>query len=803
MTDVATRYGATEDEWDFFSIVLNLTSEMLPVVSNPFARISPTSTMKLLGKTPSIIKADGTVVGLASWTERITTDGDIKRWKPVIDYGFCLQARHLRPLDVDVKDPALAQRVKAFIKERYTFPIRWRHNSSKFLMAFYVEGEIPKTVLKLDHQAKGGEQIELLGNGQQFVACGAHIDKDGVSRDRYEWDWQGLEDFPTLTIAQYTELCDDLAKEFAVEQTVVAGGLRKAKVSGATVVDDPVASFLLDNDLVLDEGREGALHIDCPWKDGHSSDSGPSQTSYFPKGGRGYQQGHFKCLHASCSARTDGDFLEAFGVNDDLFEPLPPAVIEPGELVRPPVIKNDRDWNAIARQVIETNFSWDGLPGVRYHQQEWLAFDGKCYQRKEAGGVDALVRSYLEKAMTISVKVNKKTKEETKKVVPFLPNRSKVGEVVAALQGITFTPKSNLPFWDDDAKKATNYIALDDGLLNVTTRKLEPHTPKFVSTTALPFAWAKSAGEPQEWNTFLKSLWGDDVESIELLRMIFGYLLMPDTSQQKMFLIKGPPRSGKGTIVRILQALLGERNTVSTSFAQLAATPFGLESLIGKNVAFLPEARNTGGRHVNMQVAVERMLSISGEDDVSVERKGQKAWTGRLSTRFFMVGNELPALGDSSEAFASRFVILETTVSYLGHEDKSLTDRLMRELPQIMRWAVEGYDLLTRNGCFVVPESTKALIEKLADDNNHVRQFVKDACALEASFEVEVAELYSAYRFWCSENGRYAEPRNLFLKSLENASYGIKHVDTKREGRRVFLLKGLRVDNCKFESLGG
>ena len=41
---------------------------------------------------------------------------------------------------------------------------------------------------------------------------------------------------------------------------------------------------------------------------------------------------------------------------------------------------------------------------------------------------------------------------------------------------------------------------------------------------------------------------------MDTLQEIFGYLLTSNTSQQKIFLIIGPPRSGKGTMVRITES---------------------------------------------------------------------------------------------------------------------------------------------------------------------------------------------------------------------------------------------------------
>jgi putative DNA primase/helicase len=44
----------------------------------------------------------------------------------------------------------------------------------------------------------------------------------------------------------------------------------------------------------------------------------------------------------------------------------------------------------------------------------------------------------------------------------------------------------------------------------------------------------------------------DDVEAIETLQEWCGYCLTTDTRQQKIFLVVGPKRSGKGTIARVL-----------------------------------------------------------------------------------------------------------------------------------------------------------------------------------------------------------------------------------------------------------
>jgi putative DNA primase/helicase len=78
-------------------------------------------------------------------------------------------------------------------------------------------------------------------------------------------------------------------------------------------------------------------------------------------------------------------------------------------------------------------------------------------------------------------------------------------------------------------------------------------------------------------------------------------------------------------------------------------------------VAIFPDAR-LSSRPDNASI-VECLLSISGEDDQTVDRKHLPAWTGRLPTRFVLISNELPRLRDASGALASRLIILSLETS--------------------------------------------------------------------------------------------------------------------------------------------
>ena len=272
----------------------------------------------------------------------------------------------------------------------------------------------------------------------------------------------------------------------------------------------------------------------------------------------------------------------------------------------------------------------------------------------------------------------------------------------------------------------------------------------------------------ERWLQFLQTLWRADPASIEALQEWFGHLLTPDTSQQKILLLVGPPRCGKGTIARVLKRLVGELNIVSPTLSSLGG-PFGLQPLIGKTVAIISDARLSG--HTDLATLTERLLSISGEDDPTVDRKHLPSVTSRLPVRFVIISNELPKLRDASGALAGRLIVLRFTESFLGREDTQLSARLMTELPSIVLWAIEGWRRLQQRGHFTQPESAQQLVQALKDLGSPVAEFVRENRELLPSAETVRSELYQRWRQWNEERGeKHLTTDGVFGRDLRSLS---------------------------------
>lgn len=403
-------------------------------------------------------------------------------------------------------------------------------------------------------------------------------------------------------------------------------------------------------------------------------------------------------------------------------------------------------------------------PDLVWRNGDWLDFNGRCYEFVEQDEIDRDLWVFLGSAERLI----------GKKRLPFVVSGpSDVSKVAKALQALSFrAERDEPPCWvAGGGPDAREIVVCENGLLHLPTGELRAHTPDLFTLNALDVPYEPDVGPPYQWHEFLRQLWPDERESIDALQEIFGYLLVPDTSQQKIFLIEGPPRSGKGTIGRVLEKLVGQRNYCSPGLTALGSD-FGGQGLIGKQLAVVSDARR--GKGTNMGQAVELLLRASGEDPVSLNRKNKEFWQGTLVVRFLILCNGVPDFRDDSGALANRFVPLRLTRSFLGREDPGLTDKLLAELPGILAWAIEGWRRLQARGHFVPAPSGAEMVVEMLRQGSPIRSFVDDCCVLDGDAWVPKVDLYGAYRSWCEDNGvRTPDTKDVMCRRLKEA-FGIK-----------------------------
>jgi putative DNA primase/helicase len=461
------------------------------------------------------------------------------------------------------------------------------------------------------------------------------------------------------------------------------------------------------------------------------------------------------------------------------------------ELMADRIVANRAEPRGYAELYLEENRMHDEH-AIVWWAKSWWRYDTHSNRFRPLS--DEALRADLWSVLD-RVDIEKTSKETGEKTLERLIVKSSiVSNVADAFRSVVPILEDDAPRWvkrDYRDPPLTRLVPCKNGILDIQERKLIPRTARLFTTTAVTARWFADPHPCPEWLAFLRSVWGDDEESIRALQEIFGYLLTSDTSHQKLFALIGPPRSGKGTITRVLTALLGEDAVTNPMISSLEGA-HGLAPFVGKTLAILGDAR-IGGKTDQAHI-VEQLLSLSGEDALTINPKGVKAFEMRLRTRVLLVSNEVPGLYDSSGALASRWILLKMSQSFYGREDRGLEARLLAELPGIFQWAVDGWHTLQARGRFSQPAASAEALEEMEAAGTPHRVFVREVCELGADNEVPVQYLYERWAEWCKEGGREPGNKERFGSNLKSAFPGIRKIQKLLvDKKRPYFYSGIGI----------
>ncbi len=335
-----------------------------------------------------------------------------------------------------------------------------------------------------------------------------------------------------------------------------------------------------------------------------------------------------------------------------------------------------------------------------------------------------------------------------------------IGSVRQALAGEVVIPQTTpQPVWlEDSLALERNLIALENGLLDVDALLsggddiLLPRSPCWFSPVCLPYKFDPSATCPR-WRAVLERNLADK-DKIFLLQQFAGYLLLPDTSHQRFFLMLGEGGNGKSVILAVLEAMLGRDNIASVPL-EMFGDRFRLSGTLGKLANLTAEVGELD------RIAEGQLKAFVVGDPMDFEVKFKPAITARPTARLVLVTNNAPAFSDKSDGLWRRAMVLRFTVQIppaeqIARMDKPPWWKEQGELPGILNWALAGLHALRQQGGFVIPDSCQAETEKLRTDANPARRFLCENYAyVGGDTYVTCEETYRSYTDWCKQVGHH------------------------------------------------
>lgn len=302
-----------------------------------------------------------------------------------------------------------------------------------------------------------------------------------------------------------------------------------------------------------------------------------------------------------------------------------------------------------------------------------------------------------------------------------------------------------------------------NGILELSTKTLKPHTPDFVSLVQSPVAFDPSATAPT-WEQCLDA-WMKGPEAAQkqdILQEFAGYLLTSSMAHAKALFLVGDGGNGKSTFADTLGMVIGHEGTSRIDLEDLYSM-FGLKGLIGKRLNIIEEV---GG---NYYQAHKLKKLISGEE-LTINMKYKDQFKFKPQAKFIFAVNTMPRVDDSSTATERRISIVQFNNNFRDYPNTDLrfaNGLLAKELPGILNWMIEGSHKLRKTKKFTITKEQQVSLLEYREENSSVEGFIGECLVFSEGKKCSVRELYSEYKDYCMKDGRKFKGMIAFTKEVK------------------------------------
>ena len=332
-----------------------------------------------------------------------------------------------------------------------------------------------------------------------------------------------------------------------------------------------------------------------------------------------------------------------------------------------------------------------------------------------------------------------------------------VGSVLQATSSMVVLSSDIEPGTWIPTKNQRSYVSMFNGIVDTDALMKEeeecliPNSPQWFSMASLPYDFDPDATCPR-FESILDHNLELDPERIKILQEWAGYLLLPDTGEQRFLINEGEGANGKSVFTAAMTAMLGEEN-VSNVPLEIFGDRFARTDTLGKLL-------NAAGDCGEIDKAAEGYIkSFTSGDRMFFDRKGVAGLNCRPTARLMISCNTRPRFSDRSDGVWRRMLLIPWRIKIIKAQRIKGMDKVewwqkSGELPGIFNWAVRGLHRLRAQKDFTDSQVMDDALADYKSEVNPARQFLVETCSAgEEGSKTYSKELYEGYCKWCRQNG--------------------------------------------------
>ncbi|MDD4082228.1 MAG: phage/plasmid primase, P4 family [Sphaerochaetaceae bacterium] len=330
-------------------------------------------------------------------------------------------------------------------------------------------------------------------------------------------------------------------------------------------------------------------------------------------------------------------------------------------------------------------------------------------------------------------------------------------QVISKIQTDTFIEAKN--FFEN---KHIEYVPVQNGLLNIFTKKITKFDPKKIFFNKLPITFDKNArcqNIIKHFKTVLK-----DTDDAMVMFELFGFLLIRDYKFEKAVMFIGDGRNGKGKTLELIKTFLSPENCSSIPLQQIEKDAYSIGELQNKlaNISgdLSPTALNETGR----------FKELTGKDFISAQRKFLTRLQFVNYAKLFFSCNKLPKSKDTTNAFWERWLLFEfpytfktqNEINKINEKDKknfrlkdiNILEKLTtkKELSGLLNIVLDGLKNITKNKKFSYSKGTEDVKNMWIRKSDSFLAFGLDCLEADFDCKIEKPTLSKAYAEYCKKH---------------------------------------------------
>ena len=327
----------------------------------------------------------------------------------------------------------------------------------------------------------------------------------------------------------------------------------------------------------------------------------------------------------------------------------------------------------------------------------------------------------------------------------------------------------------DDFDKNAELLGVPNGVVELRTKTFRAGRPSDMITITTQVEYDAAAKCPN-FAVFLKSIMTTK-EYRSYFRHVCGYWLVGRATEQHAFIFLGKGSNGKGTITRLVEAVLGKQyfTTISPSFMKNAtrSNPNGptpaIMPLRNARVVFCTESERTRG------VDEVFFKQLTGNDTLTGRHHYGEQQSFTPPGKLVLTTNVMPDWSHSDDALWRRVKVLPFLHSFTEENgrDNSLDETLAKEASGILNFMILGAYQYLQDG-FAEPQEVVKATKKARIEADSVNFWIAQECKKEKGELLGAKAAYDAYAAFTRQQKKVPSSTKAFVKSMDRLGFSSK-----------------------------